>query len=301
LFQVSALIAETGPVSLARPLRRSSSIDVKSDVAERRRMEQDIKHALAENGFVLHYQPRFCLSTGKLQGVEALIRWSHRKRGLIPPGSFIPLAERSGIINEIGSWVLTNACREAASWSAIGVEAGLEPGDAPLVSVNVSARQLVDDALLDQVALALESSGLPPEQLELEITEAVLLDDEVETLLILAALRDLGVGLSLDDFGTGAASLFTLKRLPLTAMKLDRSLVRDLPHQAEDRAIISAVIHTGHALGLDMIAEGVETAAQQSFLAEIGCDAAQGYFFSQPLSAEKLAHGIRHGFAGGLG
>ncbi len=257
-------------------------------------MEQDIRQALAENGFVLHYQPRFCLATGRLQGAEALIRWSHRKRGLIPAGSFIPLAERSGIINDIGSWVLATACREAASWSG----SNAETGDAPLVSVNVSARQLMDDALLEQVAAALELSGLPPEQLELEITEAVLLDDEVETLLILAALRDLGIGLSLDDFGTGAASLFTLKRLPLTAMKLDRSLVRDLPQQAEDRAIIAAVVDTGHALGLDLIAEGVETGAQQGFLAEIGCDAAQGYFFSQPLTGDKLAHGIQHGFIG---
>ncbi len=260
-------------------------------------MEQDIRHALAENGFVLHYQPRFCLATGRLQGAEALIRWSHRKRGLIPPGSFIPLAERSGVINEIGSWVLTTACREAMSWRPEG-GCGGEIEDAPLVSVNVSARQLTDDVLLEQVATALEVSGLPPERLELEITEAVLLDDEVETLLILAALRDLGVGLLLDDFGTGAASLFTLKRLPLTAMKLDRSLVRDLPHLAEDRAIIGAVVDTGHALGLDVIAEGVETAAQHAILTEIGCDAAQGYFFSQPLTADRLGHGMQHGFAG---
>lgn len=273
--------------------RGSTAMEAKSDVCERRRMEQDIRHALAENGFVLHYQPRFCLATGALLGAEALIRWSHRKRGLIPAGSFIPLAERSGIINEVGAWVLATACREAAGWPAT------EAGDvAPLVSVNVSARQMMDDKLLEQVAAALDDSGLPPERLELEITEPVLLAGELETLLMLAALRDLGVGLALDEFGTGAASLFALKRLPLTAMKLDRSLVRELPHDDEDRAIISAVVSTGHALGLDLIAAGVETAAQQVFLAETGCDAAQGYFFSQPLTADKFAHGIRHGFAG---
>ena len=283
-----------GEVGVATDRRRGSAvIEAKSDVSERRRMEHDIRQALAENGFVLHYQPRFCLATGALLGAEALIRWSHRKRGLIPAGSFIPLAERSGIINEVGAWVLTTACREAAGWPA--AVAGQMP---PLVSINVSARQMMDHKLLEQVAAALDSSGLPPERLELEITEPVLLNGELETLLILAALRDLGVGLALDDFGTGAASLFTLKRLPLTAMKLDRSLVRDLPHDGEDCAIISAVVNTGHALGLDLIAAGVETAAQQLFLAGIGCDAAQGYFFSQPLTADKFAYGTSHGFAG---
>ncbi len=285
-----------GEIGSAERRRGGAATEARSDVSERRRMEQDIRQALAENGFALHYQPRFCLATGALVGAEALIRWSHRKRGLIPAGSFIPLAERSGIINDVGAWVLTTACREAAGWpSAIAGEAP------PLVSINVSARQMTDHKLLEQVAAALDSSGLPPERLELEITELVLLDGELETLLILAALRDLGIGLALDDFGTGAASLFTLKRLPLTAMKLDRSLVRDLPHDGEDRAIISAVVSTGHALGLDLIAAGVETAAQQLFLAGIGCDAAQGYFFSQPLPADKFAYGVGHGFAGAGG
>lgn len=283
------MIAEA--VAAASRRRPSVAVEARSDVSERRRMEQDIRQALAEDGFVLHYQPRFCLKSGSLLGAEALIRWSHRKRGLIPAGSFIPLAERSGIINEVGAWVLTNACREAATWPTSGPIP-------PQVSINVSARQMMDHLLLEQVAAALDSSGLAPERLELEITEPVLLDGELETLLILAALRDLGVGLALDDFGTGAASLFTLKRLPLTSMKLDRSLVRDLPRDAEDRAIISAVVSAGHALGLELIAEGVETAAQQTFLTGIGCDAAQGYFFSQPLTAEKFAYGISHGFAG---
>ena len=252
-------------------------------------MEQDLRHALTENGFVLHYQPRLCLATGALLGAEALIRWSHRKRGLIPAGSFIPFAERSGIIKEVGAWTLAAACREAAAWPATAA------GDAPQVSVNVSAHQVMDHTLLEQVAAALDGSGLAPERLELEITEPVLLDREPDTLLVLAALRDLG--LLLDDFGTGA-SLFTLKRLPLTALKLDRSLVRDLPQDRADCAIIAAVVSTGHALGLDLVAEGVETAAQQIFLAGTGCDAAQGYLFSQPLTAEKFVQGISHGFTG---
>ncbi len=277
----------------AAAMRRRSSIEARSDVSERRRMEQDLRHALADGSFVLHYQPRFCLSTGALIGAEALIRWSHRKRGLIPASSFMPFAERTGIINEVGAWTLAAACREAAGWPAIAA------GDKPLVSINVSARQVTNHTLLEQVAAALDGSGLAPERLELELTELVLLDDDADTLLTLAALRDLGVGLALDDFGAGPASLFTLKRLPLTAMKLDRSLVRELPHDREDCAIISAVINTGHALGLELVAEGVETAAQQTFLAEIGCDAAQGYLFSQPLTAEKFVHGISHGFNGG--
>ncbi len=292
--QTVGMIDEVEVASARR--RGSAPVEAKSDISERRRMEQDIRHALNENGLLLHYQPRFCLRSGSLLGAEALVRWSHRKRGLISAGSFIPLAERSGVINEVGAWVLMTACREAAGWS---VSVG---GDTPPhVSVNISARQMMDHTLLEQVAAALDESGLPPDRLELEITEPVLLDDDLETLLILAALRDLGVGLSLDDFGTGAASLFTLKRLPLTAMKLDRSLVRDLPRDAEDCAIISAVVSTGHALGLEMIAEGVETEAQHVFLAGIGCDAAQGYFFSQPLTADKFAYGISHGFAKAAG
>ncbi len=154
--------------------------------------------------------------------------------------------------------------------------------------MNVSARQLHDGALLDQVAAALEESGLMPECLELELTESLLIEVETETLLVLSAIRDLGVGLALDDFGTGYASLAVLKRLPLTAMKLDRSLVRDLPGDREDAAIVRAVVETGHALGLHVVAEGIETEAQRVFLASIGCDEGQGYLFGQPVPPASL-------------
>lgn len=248
------------------------SPDSRAEAAQRRRMVRDLEAATVAEEFVLHYQPRLSLASGAITGAEALIRWPNGKRGLVSPGAFIPLAESSGQITPIGGWVLRAACLAATgfpeSWS---------------VSVNVSARQLADGALLQQVARALDDSQLAPEQLELELTESLLVDVSVDTLLTLSAIRDLGVGIALDDFGTGFASLAMLKRLPLTVMKLDRSLVRDLPHDREDAAIVRAVIQTGHALGLGVVAEGIETEAQRAFLSGSGCDEGQGYLFSHPL------------------
>jgi EAL domain-containing protein (putative c-di-GMP-specific phosphodiesterase class I) len=250
----------------------------RAEAAERRRLRRDLDAATRENGFVLHYQPRLSLATGLVIGAEALIRWPHRKRGLIQPNSFIPLAEESGQITGIGGWVLRTACAEAAAW----------PGQC-IVSVNVSPRQLADHAVLHQVAEALEQSALPPDRLEIELTESLLVDVGMETLLTLSAIRDLGVGLALDDFGTGFASLAMLKRLPLTVMKLDRSLVRDLPRDREDAAIVRAIVQTGHALGLCVVAEGIETEPQRAFLSGTGCDQGQGYLFSHPLPLEQFA------------
>jgi EAL domain-containing protein (putative c-di-GMP-specific phosphodiesterase class I) len=195
----------------------------------------------------------------------------------VPPTAFIPAAEQSGLITPIGGWVLRAAAAEAASWP-----------ERMIVSVNVSARQIEDGALLGQVAAALEESRLDPEQLEIELTESMLLDPGEETLLALSAIRDLGVGIALDDYGTGFASLAMLKRVPLTVMKLDRSLVRDVPHDREDKAIVRAVAETGRALGLTVVAEGIETEAQRDFLAGIGCDQGQGYLFSKPVPAAQL-------------
>lgn len=239
-------------------------------------MERGLRAAIAAGGFVLHYQPRLCLATGEIVANEALIRWPDRKRGLIPPNAFIPVAERSNLINLIGAWVLIEACREAACWNGTRV------------SVNVSARQLQSGVLPIQLAMAFEQSGLPPDRLELELTESLLVDGSTDTLLTLSAIRDLGIGLALDDFGTGFASLSMLKRLPLTVMKLDRSLVRDLPTSREDAAIVRAVIETGRAMGLTTVAEGIETEAQRAYLSGIGCDEGQGYLFSQPLPAGQL-------------
>jgi EAL domain-containing protein (putative c-di-GMP-specific phosphodiesterase class I) len=245
--------------------------------AERRRLERDLSAAAREGRFALHYQPRVTLATDRTCAAEALLRWPHRKLGMIAPSVFIPIAERGGQIIPIGGWALRSACREAQRWHA-----------SLTVSVNVSARQLAAGVLLGQVAAALEESGLPPERLELELTESLLIDVDTDTLLALSALRDLGVGLALDDFGTGYASLSALKRLPLTAIKLDRSLIRDLPGEREDTAIVRAAIATGHALGLAVVAEGIETDLQRAFLAECGCDEGQGHLFSRPVPPELL-------------
>ncbi len=267
-------------VSNSRPAPRSSTrqsfVDGAGSSVERRRLERQLRAATAVGGFVLHYQPRLSLATGAIEVNEALIRWPDRKRGLIPPSSFIPLAEKSDLISLIGAWVLLEACTEALGWGR------------HRVSVNVSARQLQSGVLPVQLAVALEQSGLPPDRLELELTESMLVDGSIDTLLALSAIRDLGVGLALDDFGTGFASLSMLKRLPLTVMKLDRSLVRELPGNREDAAIVRAVIGTGHAMRLTVVAEGIETEAQRAFLSGIGCDEGQGYLFSHPLPVEQL-------------
>jgi EAL domain-containing protein (putative c-di-GMP-specific phosphodiesterase class I) len=258
------------------PSRFRLTPNVRSEAAERRRTEQELRQALSLDQLVLYYQSRVSLVDGSRVGAEALIRWPHRKRGLLPPASFIPMAERSTLITRIGGWVARTACIEAMRW----------PGGT--VSINISPRQVHDGALLDQVAEALDISGLPPERLELELTESMLIDLSVEVLLTLSAVRDLGVGIALDDFGTGYASLGMLKRLPLTVMKLDRSLVRGLPGDGEEGAIARAVVETGHALGLTVVAEGIETDEQLQFLSAIGCDEAQGYLFAHPLPATQL-------------
>ncbi len=256
--------------------------DTQAERAHLRRLRRDLSTAAEQQGFVLHYQPRVALRSGAMTGAEALIRWPHRKRGLMAPGSFIPIAEQAGLISDIGAWVLRAACLSAIGW-----------GRELRVAVNVSARQLHDRELLRQIGDSLEGSGLPPERLEIELSEAILLDDDLDTLLALSAIRDLGVGITLDDFGSGVASLSMLKRLPLELIKLDRSLVRTLPDDGEDVAIVQAIIDTGHALGLGVVAEGVETEAQRSLLAALGCDEAQGYLFSQPLPEEQFrAHAV---------
>ncbi len=240
----------------------------RAESAERRRLEVDLRHAVVHGKLALHFQARFGLGTGQPIGAEGLLRWPHRKRGLIAPSAFLPYAERSGLINRIGDWVLTQGCAEARTWPQ-----GMR------LSLNIAARQLTDGVLLDQVGKALQAEGLAPEQLELEVPEHVLLDGSEEMLFTLAALRDAGVGLALDDFGAGATSLGTLRRLPFSAVKLDRGLVRGLPDQAEDCAIVRAVIDTAHALGLLVIAAGVETPAQREFLTHFGCDEGQGHLF----------------------
>jgi EAL domain-containing protein (putative c-di-GMP-specific phosphodiesterase class I) len=251
--------------------------NVRSEAAERRKIEHDLRQALSLDQMVLYYQPRLSLLDGQRVGAEALIRWPHRKRGLLSPAAFLPVAERTTLITRLGGWVLRNACSEAAHWPEGGI-----------VSVNVSARQLSDGAILDQVAEALDISGLAPERLELDLVESVLIEADVELLLTLSSIRDLGVGLAVDDFGTGYTSLGMLKRAPLTTMKIDRSLIRCLPGDGDAGVILRAVVETGHALGLTVLAEGIETEEQLSFLSATGCDEGQGFLFSHPLPAAHL-------------
>ena len=271
------LVPNTFSSPAVRRGRPPLSPEARSEARERRRFEQDLRAATEQQSFVLHYQPRLALRSGRVVAAEALIRWPHSRRGLVPPASFIPFAEETGLITPIGGWVLRHAGAEAATWPE---EIGL--------SVNVSARQLHDGALARQVASALEDGRLPPERLELELTESMLVQVSEETLLTLSAIRDLGVGIALDDFGTGYASLAMLRRLPLTVMKIDRSLVAGVTTDREDRAIVRAVVATGRAIGLTVVAEGIETEAQRDFLADIDCDQGQGYLFSRPVPPSEL-------------
>ncbi len=241
------------------------------------RLEQDLAQAIGRGQMTLHFQPRFCLERRSILGAEALSRWPHRRRGMVPPAVFIPIAEHSGHILALGRWALGAACAQAATW----------PGEA-VVSVNVSAVQLAQGDLLGDVEAALERSGLPPSRLELELTESMLVDAGIETLLTLSAIRDRGIGIALDDFGTGYASLATLKRLPLSVMKLDRSLVQGMLRYPEDTAIAHAVIAVGRALGLSIVAEGVDNEAQCRALLALGCREGQSFFLGRPMPADAL-------------
>ncbi|HTR15420.1 MAG TPA: EAL domain-containing protein [Acetobacteraceae bacterium] len=279
-MSINANLHDTLATDPGRRSRAGAGLRARSEMAEGRRLEAELRAAVSAGEFLLHYQPRICLRDGAIRGVEALLRWPHGRRGNTPPATFLPVAERSGLIHEIGAWVLRTACTEAAQWPGGAV--------APRISVNIAAAQFEDGAVLRDVAAALEITGLPPERLELEFTEALLAETDEETFLALAALRDQGVGLVLDDFGDGLASLLPLRRLPLTALKLGRTLTRGLPRDPEDLAIARAIVETGHALGLSVLGAGIETEAELQALRAIGCDEGQGYLFCRPMAAEPL-------------
>ena len=249
------------------------------DAQEQLHLQGQLRNAVKNQEFVLHYQPQIDIETGRIVGAEALVRWQHPEMGLIPPGKFIPLAERSGLVIQMGEWVLNEACRQAQVWR--------ENGSPLLVAVNLSALQFKRGNLLETVVNALKKSGLPSEYLELELTESILLQDVDVAIKVLRSLKEMGVKLSIDDFGTGYSSLSYLKRLAVNKLKIDQSFVRDLAEDADSAAIVRAIIQLGHTLQLTVIAEGVETDAQLAFLHNYGCDEAQGYFFSRPVpSAE---------------
>ncbi len=251
-------------------------------VSELFTLSNELRQALERDEFVLHYQPQIDLATGQPVGVEALIRWQHPRRGLIPPGRFISVAEETGLIDPIGEWTLRAACAQGRLWR----DAGLPPLS---VAVNLSARQWLQPHLENQVIDALQSAGLEPRWLELEITENLLMRDTDKMIETMRRLRAGGVQFAVDDFGVGYSSLRYLKRFPVSRIKIDQSFVRDIPGDPDDAAIATAIIRMGKSLRLTVVAEGVETPEQLRFLGEQGCDVAQGYHFSKPLSAEECA------------
>ena len=260
-----------------------SFFDVSMNTNARKQLQllQDLRQALEHNQFSLHYQPKFDAVSGQPVGAEALLRWEHPQQGLLLPEHFIELAEKTGLIIPIGEWVLNEACRQMRAWFDEGYSHWR-------ISVNLSALQFCYSGLVDSVVSVLERHRLPANSLTLEITETTAMSDADASMTVLQRLSQIGVDLSIDDFGTGYSSLMYLKRLPANELKIDRGFVRDLEHDSDDAAIVSAIVALGQALGLRIVAEGVETDTQQSFLTTLGCDALQGFLLGQPLPAEQF-------------
>jgi diguanylate cyclase (GGDEF)-like protein len=243
--------------------------------------EDALRRALDEHQLVLHYQPEISLATGEVFGVEALVRWEHPERGLVPPMDFLPVAEETGLIVPIGRWVLHEACAQARRWMDLG-------GGAPTVAVNLSARQLGRPDLADDVAAAIEAAGISGSQLFVEVTESALLEDTRTARNTLLRLKSLGVSVAMDDFGTGYSSLSHLRVLPVDIVKIDRSFVEGLGRTEDETNLVGAIVGMAKALGLTTIAEGVETPLQAALLTDMGCDIAQGYLFGRPTPAQEL-------------
>jgi EAL domain-containing protein (putative c-di-GMP-specific phosphodiesterase class I) len=248
--------------------------------AERLQLLGELRAAISAGELVLHYQPKVDVGTSRVVGVEALLRWQHPVHGLLPPAEFVPLAERTGAIGELTRWVLDNALAQARAWRDAGIEMTM--------AVNLAAPNIADATLPDVVAALLEQHGVPGDQLECEISEHTVMADPRRALSVLERLRALGVRLSLDDFGTGHSSLSYLKRLPLDEVKIDRSFVMGMTEDDNDAAIVRTTIDLARNLGLEVVAEGVETAAILRDLGDLSCDIAQGFFLSRPLPASEL-------------
>ncbi len=252
---------------------------------ERFSLERDLRTALDNNGFHLEYQPKVALKDQRLTGVEALVRWDHPQRGKVSPADFIPLAEETGLIVPLGEWVLRAACEQMMLW----INEGIEPF---IMAVNCSAIQLMRTDIAKVITLALENTGLNPAYLEIELTESLLMQDVEEGIVILQALKDLGVHVSIDDFGTGFSSLSYLKRLPVDKLKIDQSFIKDLTTDPGDAAIVTSMITLAHNLDLTVVAEGVEDAQQLGYLKAERCDEIQGYLISRPLSPDNFTRWV---------
>ena len=251
------------------------------EVSQRLTLRNGLRHALEEGQFVLHYQPQFALVGGQMVGVEALLRWRHPEQGMVPPMQFIPEAEASGLIVPIGTWVIDEACRQAAAWRAAGL-------GVPVVAVNLSAKQFQRGDILRDVVDALARSSLPADGLELELTESILIQDAPLVLGTVRKLRAMGVRMSIDDFGTGYSSLAYLRDFPVDKLKVDQSFVRDMAARPDGAVIVSTIVQMARSLGLETIAEGVEDEATAQALVKLGCDQAQGYHFARPMPPADL-------------
>jgi diguanylate cyclase (GGDEF)-like protein/PAS domain S-box-containing protein len=261
------------------------SLDMNHGMHERMRIESGLRQALGNGELELHYQPKFAIDNNRIIGAEALVRWQHPERGQVQPAEFIPLAETTGLIMQVGEWVLEAACAQAAIWQAAGLPT-------LRIAINVSAREFTP-ALPARLAATLDRYQLRPDWLELEITESALMHDIARVIDIMTAINALGVTLSLDDFGTGYSSLSYLKRFPIQSLKIDRSFTMGLPTDASDCAIATTIISIGQKLGHQVIAEGVETVEQLEFLRASGCDQVQGYLFSRPVTAARFEVALR--------
>jgi EAL domain-containing protein (putative c-di-GMP-specific phosphodiesterase class I) len=262
--------------------------EMHADAIRRIEVESELRTAIEEEQFLLYYQPTIDLRTGRLTGVEALVRWQHPRRGIVPPMEFIPLAEESGLIVPLGQWAIQEACRQVRLWQKE------IPADEPIaLGVNLSARQLRHPNIVRDVADALDDSGLPPSRLILEITESVLMIDTAATLNRLFQLKSLGVRLAVDDFGTGYSSFAYLRRFPVDILKIDKSFVDGVATEPTASALVDAMIRIGKTLRLETVAEGIERVEQADQLRVLQCDIGQGYLFSRPLPSDAISTFLR--------
>jgi EAL domain-containing protein (putative c-di-GMP-specific phosphodiesterase class I) len=261
--------------------------EINARLADRLVLESDLRRALESGEFSLHYQKKIAAYSGELTGVEALIRWQHPTRGLLHPASFISVAEECGLIPRIGEWVLNEACRQNKSWQDDGLF------QVP-IAVNVSSLQFGQRSFIDFLDNALRKSCLPPQFLELELTESAVMKDGEESIAILRRLKDKGVQLTIDDFGTAYSSLNYLKRFPIDKVKIDRSFIADIVSDKIDFAIVGAIVTLAHSMGLKVVAEGVETAEQRELVSTHWCDELQGYLFGRPMDASQFERSVLH-------
>jgi EAL domain-containing protein (putative c-di-GMP-specific phosphodiesterase class I) len=288
---IEALIAHADAAMYSAKQRGRGSVQcfeggMGEGVHNRVQLESDLHQAISSQQFELYYQPKVHTNTGSVRSAEALIRWRHPERGMIPPDQFIPLAEECGLIGAIGEWVVREACRQARIWQ----DSGLSP---MRVSVNLSPSQFRGSGLIHSVRRALEEARLEPQYLEVELTESAVMSDPEESIAILEQLSAMGILVSVDDFGTGYSSMSYLRRLPIDKLKIDRVFINEIVSRPEDASIVRAIVSLAHSLRLKVVAEGVETPAQLDFLKAVGCDEYQGYHFSRPLPSNEFERVVR--------